>query len=91
VDEIAYQPGVGVIHSDGSIKRLLFDTSADEFRDQPEAREGVPLDLGEFIDKLKSLGNESTDFRDLVTQHLKTETIPPETREIIQSALDTND
>lgn len=86
-DEIDYEPCVGVIYDDGTVKRKRLDTSIDVFHDTPEDRKEVPLNMKEFIAGLESLGEHGLNFKEAVENHLRTEDIDKETKEIILHAI----
>ncbi len=87
-DEMDYQPSIGIIFDDGTVKRKKLDTSIDVFHDAPETRKEVPLNMREFIAGLESLGEHGLNFREAVENHLRTEEIDKETKEIILRALE---
>lgn len=87
-DEIDYNPCVGVIFDDGTVKRKKLDTSIDVFHDTPKGKEETPLNMKAFLDGLESLGEHGLNFREAVENHLRTEEIDQETKEIILRALE---
>lgn len=87
-DEIDYQPSVGIIYDDGTVKRKKLDTTIDIFHDSPEDRKEIPLDMKAFIDGLESLGEHGLNFREAVENHLRTEEIDQETKELILKSLE---
>ncbi len=86
-DEIGYQPAVGIIYNDGTVKRKKLDTSADLFHEGVEDRKEVPLNMAEFIQGLESLVEHGLNFREAVENHLRNEVIDEETKEIIRKSL----
>ena len=88
-DEIDYVPSVGVLYSDGTVKRRRLDTSGDVFHDIPKDKEEVPFNMKDFIAGLESLGEQGLDFRQAVENHLKGEEIDPAVKEIILTAMGT--
>jgi hypothetical protein len=87
-DEIDYAPGVGIIYSDGTVKRRRLDTSGDLFHAQAKDRPEVAFNMKEFIERLEELGEHGLDFKEAVENHLKTEDVHPKVKEIILAALD---
>jgi predicted phosphodiesterase len=87
-DEIDYAPGVGIIYSDGTVKRKRLDTSGDLFHAQAKDRPEVAFNMKEFIERLEELGEHGLDFKEAVENHLKTEDVHPKVKEIILAALD---
>jgi DNA repair exonuclease SbcCD nuclease subunit len=87
-DEIDHEPCVGVIYSDGTVKRKKLDTSLDKFHSDAEHREEVALDMKRFIDGLEKLGEHGLDFREAVKNHLRKDDVKPETRKMILQALE---
>lgn len=73
VDEIPYKPCVGIIYSDGTVKRHFLDCSADQFVDSAisdDAKKVGIMDLDEFLGGLRGLGDKALDFREAVTHLL---------------------
>lgn len=87
-DEIDYAPGVGIIYSDGTVKRKRLDTSGDLFHAQAKDRPETAFNMKEFIERLEELGEHGLDFKEAVENHLKTEDVHPKVKEIILAALD---
>lgn len=89
-DEIDYEPQVGLLMEDGTIKRQRIDTSIDSFYPIDEQRPEVAFDMQKFVDGLEGLGEAGLDFKQAVKQHLKKEDLDSETKEIILTALEQN-
>lgn len=87
-DEIHYQPSVGIVYSDGTVKRHKLDTSIDKFHENPEKREEVAIDMKAFIDRLESLGEHGLNFVEAVETALRDGDYDEETKEIILSCVD---
>jgi len=87
-DEVGYNPSVGIIYSDGTVKRRKLDTSADVFHEEIAGREEVPLNMKEFIDGLEGLGEHGLNFREAVENHLRDEELTPAVKQIIRSCLE---
>jgi len=87
-DEIGYNPSVGIIYSDGTVKRCKLDTSADKFHEEIAEREEVPLNMKEFIDGLEGLGEHGLNFREAVENHLRDEELTPAVKQIIKQCLE---
>lgn len=88
-DEIDYQPCIGVLLSDGSIKRKKLDTSGDRFHTDAKKRDEMPFNMRDFVDQLEGLGEHGLDFREAVLKHLKDSELPKKTKEIMLKALET--
>lgn len=86
-DEKEYQPRVGVLYSDGSIKTKYLETN-DKFWTEDDEREELPIDMQDFIQGLEELGEHGLNFREAVETHLKTEEIDERTKQIILESLD---
>lgn len=87
-NEIPYQPSMWLLWNNRKVQRIVLKTDADEFHenvkdDLPE----TPFDMQEFIRRLESLGDEALDFAATVRQHLRSEDIPIETKNVILKAL----
>lgn len=87
-DEISYRPMVGVLMSDGSIKRHRLDTSHDKFHEKEETPSEVGLDMEKFLEELEGLGEHGLNFKEAVERHLRKEKLKPEVEEIIRQALE---
>lgn len=87
-DEIDHEPCVGIIYSDGTVKRKKLDTTIDKFHSDAEHREEVALDMKRFIDGLEKLGEHGLDFREAVKNHLRKDEIGFATRKMILEALE---
>lgn len=90
-DEIDYRPAVGVLHSDGSVKPKLLDTSIDRFHSHVKKRESTPFDMRHLIEEMKRLGEEGINFREAVLHHLDANEIDKATRQIILKAMEPNE
>jgi DNA repair exonuclease SbcCD nuclease subunit len=87
-DEMDYQPSVGIIYSDGTVKRKRLDTSGDRFHEGAKDRPEIAFNMKEFIESLEGLGEHGLDFKAAIENHLKTEDVHPQVKEIILAALD---
>lgn len=87
-DERLHKPCVGIIYSDGTVKRHLLDTSVDKFHEDVEDHPETAIDMKAFIDGLEKLGEQGVDFREAVKQHLAKEDLSKETKQIILSAIE---
>lgn len=72
-DEIDYKPQVGLLMSDGTIRPYYLDCSQDKFIDMAAAVELVEqsLDMTEFLDELRRLGDKGLDFVTAVKRFCK--------------------
>lgn len=87
-DELDYRPVVGVLFSDGTVKRRYLDTSKDKFHTKVKEREETPINLKEFIESLEGLGEHGVDFREAVLQHLQKGELDEPVCEIIKEMLE---
>lgn len=88
-DERDYKPGVGLLLSDGTIKRHYLDTTADKFIQETEAAKAVErlLDLSAFAHELEGLGaGDGLDFTEAVAAFVRANKLPPRVRDIITAA-----
>lgn len=91
-DEIGYEPSVGLLHSDGSVKRLKLDCSEDKFIELEEALDmhahGVE-GATEFITELINLGKAGLDFVETVRRWVRDNhrKLDPRVKAIILEAL----
>jgi hypothetical protein len=82
-DEVGYQPSVGVLYSDGHVEQKKLNTAIDRFHEKIPERKELPVNMKDFIDQLESLGEHGLNFKEAVLQHLESEEIDKETRQII--------
>lgn len=87
-DEIRLRPSVGIICSDGTVARKPLDVTGDRFHEAAKDRPETAFNMKEFIESLEGLGEHGLDFRVAVENHLKTEDVTPQVKEIILAALD---
>jgi len=88
-DERDYQPGVGLLHADGSITRHYLDTTEDQFIETTEAEEVVEqvLDMSAFVTGLRELGaDDALDFLLAVERFLQGNEVSDRAQEIILAA-----
>ena len=88
-DELDYEPAVGIIYSDGTVKRRRLDTSIDRFHEPGKERKEIPFDMKAFLDGLEGLGEHGLDFQEAVKNYLELEKVPAATAEIILAAMQT--
>lgn len=86
-DEMDYEPSMGILYGDGTVKRVRFDTSIDRFHAIPEDKKSAPLNMKAFLDGLEGLGEHGLNFQEAVENYLKTENVDPKVKEIILSAI----
>lgn len=82
-DEVAYEPSIGIIYNDGVVEQKRLDTSIDTFHKISKGKEEIPLNVKEFIQGLESLGEHGLNFKEAVENHLRSEEIDKEIKEII--------
>jgi len=88
-DERDYQPGVGLLHADGSITRHYLDITEDRFIEATEAEEVVEqvLDMSAFVTGLRELGaDDALDFLLAVERFLEGNEVSDRAQEIILAA-----
>lgn len=90
IDEVSYEPHVGLLFEDGLIDRVALDCSEDEFIDVAEATAVVEraLEMGEFVAELSALGKEGLDFLEAVKRFLDNNHITGRIREIALAAVE---
>lgn len=86
-DEVRYQPRVGLLHADGSIKLHKLDTSKDQFRTPEEMASAVEVDMTGFVEELSRLGEHGLDFRESVRQAVASGDLPGPVREKVLKCL----
>ena len=89
VDEVSYEPGVGLLLADGTVERHLLDCSEDMFIDITEAAELVEraLDMTEFVSGLRGLGaSDALDFVEALKRFLDGNNITDRIRSIVLEA-----
>lgn len=88
-DEMDYKPSVGILYSDGSIKRHFLDTSADRFADSDNVGEVQKrTDAKEFLEELGGLEASSLDFHAAVMHCMDQQQVSQDTREIVLKCLE---
>lgn len=88
IDEVDYQPHVGLLMADGSIRVHYLDTSQDKFLAESdladiEYLDSVDIDSEEFLKALQSTGQDSLDFRGAVDRVLDVGKYPSRVRELV--------
>lgn len=86
VDEIEYEPKVGLLYSNGTIERVALETVGEKFIDLTQAAELVEkvLDMSEFIGGLRRLGGtDALDFVGALKRFLDDNGISESVRKII--------
>lgn len=86
-DELDYQPKVGILHADGSIKLHKLDTSQDQFRTPEEMASAVETDISGFVEELSKLGEHGLDFRESVRRAADSMDLPGPVREKVLKCL----
>lgn len=88
VDEETYQPHVGLLYQDGTVKRHVLDTSKDVMGSTDRRTDTEQQDFTELISELCDLGEDVPDFRVAVNQALSSTDARPGVRRAVQEALD---
>jgi hypothetical protein len=90
MDERKYEPCIGLIMSDGTVKRHRLDCSKDVFLDPEKIK--MPDISGEgfeqFVESLSTLGNSAIDFQEAVRQALGGSEVSPEIKALIIAILE---
>lgn len=88
-DEISYRPSVGLLYSNGSVKRKYLDVSKDKFLSETLSEElsKNPHQMAEFLAELVHLGDNQINFREVVKQFLDREEVSPKVRKVILKAM----
>lgn len=86
-DELDYQPKVGILHADGSIKLHKLDISRDQFRTPEEMASAVETDISGFVEELSKLGEHGLDFRESVRRAADSMDLPGLVREKVLKCL----
>ncbi len=90
-DEGGYAPGVGLLHSDGSVTRHYLDTSEEHFAELTKAERAVErlLDMTGFVDALHTLEtDDALDFVAALTRFLRDNGVAEQVVRIITEARD---
>jgi hypothetical protein len=70
-DEKSYQPVMGLVYSDGSIRRHPLDTTQDTFTRNPKLDEpDGEFNIDEFVEQINKLGEQAVDFHEQIEQYL---------------------
>ena len=72
-DEVGYRPQVGLLFSDGQIAPHYLDTSKDVYLSAPEEKKKLEgsEEVKAFIEKLKTLGPDSLNFREALKRKME--------------------
>jgi len=92
IDEIDYQPCMGLLFSDGSIERVPVDCSQDKWVNTKTLKEMVGeiegVDIGGFIQELEQLGDTGLDYRLAINTYFNKKGVSKPVRKIITEILD---
>ncbi len=89
MDEVNHRPSVGLIYSDGTVKRHHLNVSQDQFIDAEKLKAVANgIDFQTFIEELSTLADAAIDFADAVRRAVDREKVPDEIKRIILSALE---
>ena len=87
-DEKSYQPSVGLLYTDGSVKRYPILTTEDVFHRNPELDKIVPeIDMDEFISEMNRLGDVAINFPDQILRYIDEHSLEPNVKEALQHLL----
>ena len=90
IDEIKYQPHIGLLYEDGTVQRHALDCSQDMFIDTDRAllsAESRAIDMHDFMDELSKLGAEGLDFVEAVERYISDNKIEDRPAAIMRSAI----
>lgn len=84
-DEIVHRPSVGILMSDGTVKRHALDCSEDKFLEDVAVREllHARIDLTEFIDELSGMESMDVDFVEVVHRFLSSHRVDKDVARLI--------
>lgn len=90
IDEIDYQPSVGILTEGGIITRHQLNCSLDVFIDREKYLdiEAEELDFSAYIEELKEIGVATLDFREELTRRMEISKTDAGVKSIILSLLD---
>ncbi len=85
-DEKGHRPSVGVIYSDGTIKRQYLDCSADKWlEDTPQVTQQIGFES--FVEELSALGAQALSFGDAVRRLMEREKVPQSVKDVVVKLL----
>ena len=89
-DERSYRSRVGLLYSDGTITPHYLDTSQDKWADNLETAAAAEtiVHSAEFIAGLRTLGQDSLDFREYVQRWMAEKCVVGRVREMVSAALE---
>jgi len=87
-DEIDYKPRVGLLYEDGTIKPHYLDTSKDKYIEKVEDAPLEEMDMSEFIEELKKLGETGLEFTKRVERFFKKNKTRKVVRNIIRKGME---
>lgn len=90
IDERKYKPAVGLLLSNGDIKRYELDVSEDQFISVQETAELAEkgLELLDFMNELGGLGKKTVEFGQVLHEYFKKHKVASPVREIILAAME---
>jgi hypothetical protein len=84
IDEITHKPSVGIIHSDGTVKRHYLDCSRDKFLSQEDlGKVAGSIGFESVIEALSELGDGAIDFREAIMRVLRREKVSREVKDLV--------
>jgi hypothetical protein len=90
-DEKDIRPSVGLLYSDGEMRREYLDTSKDQFIDPKEEiatlEKTLEMDLTKFADELSRLSSDHVDFSKAVRMWAKKNKVAPEVEQLMLKCL----
>lgn len=88
-DEIKYEPGVNILYSDNTIRRLPLDTSKDKFTDAQEIVQVMDnIGANTFVEELLALGDVALDFAVSIRRLLNKDKVTEEVKDFVLRCLE---
>lgn len=88
-DERSYRPSVGILYSNGTVKREYLDTSKDRFLEPDKLLELFNSDrYQEIVDELNVLGDGAIDFAEAIRHRLGKEDVRPLSKDMTLEAME---
>jgi DNA repair exonuclease SbcCD nuclease subunit len=90
-DQQEHKPSVGLLYSNGEMKRHFLNVEGDRFLDAGKEikllEDSLEIDLSELTEELRNLQTERLDFAKIVLRWMESHSIPPEIKTVILRAI----
>lgn len=84
-----HKPSVGLLYSDGTVKRHYLDISKDSYLQKEKAKEiAGSIGLESFLEELTSLGDSALNFAESINRILERKKVSEEVKKLILSAME---